>query len=126
MFDLLISNAYAQAAPGGSPPPPGGGGFELLLFFGSIIGIWYFLVIRPQTKQQSAHRSMVAALKRGDQVITSSGLHGKVAVVDDTTVTLEVSKGVKLKFNKDKVAALHDPAAAKAAAGKGEPAADSK
>ena len=77
MLDLLISTAHAQSAPGG--PSPGGQGFEMLLFFGSIIAIWWFLVIRPQTKSAQKHAAMVAALKKGDQVVTASGIFGKVA-----------------------------------------------
>ncbi|MCP4870946.1 MAG: preprotein translocase subunit YajC [Proteobacteria bacterium] len=107
MFDLFISTAHAQAQ--GAPPPAGGGGFELLFFFGSIIGIWYFLVIRPQTKQASDHRTMVSALKKGDPVVMTSGMMGKVALVDDKTVTVEVGKGTKLRFLKDKVAMVGDP-----------------
>jgi len=107
MFDLFISTAHAQAASG--EPAPAGGGFELLLFFGSIVGIWYFLVIRPQTKQQSQHKTMVTALKKGDPVVMNSGLLGKVALVDDKTVTVEVGKGTKLRFLKDKVALVGDP-----------------
>ena len=110
MLDLLIGTALAQE--GGAPPPPGGGGFQLLLFFGAIIAIWWFLVIRPQTKQAQRHKAMVTALKRGDQVVTTSGMFGKVAAVDETTVTLEVGKGVKIKFLKDKVARMSEPPAA--------------
>lgn len=105
MFDLFISTAYAQDA----APAAGGGGFEMLFLMGSIAGIWYFLVIRPTTKQQSQHRGMVSALKKGDPVVMNSGLLGKVALVDDKTVTVEVGKGTKLKFLKDKVAMVGDP-----------------
>jgi preprotein translocase subunit YajC len=107
MLELFVSTAYAQAAEG--VPPPSGGGLQLLLFFGSIIGIWYFLVIRPQTKQQSKHRTLVAALKKGDPVVMTSGLIAKVFAVDDKTVTLDVGKGAKLRFLKDKVALVGDP-----------------
>ena len=112
MLDLLIGTALAQGE-GGSPTAPGGGGLQLLLFFGAIIAIWWFLVIRPQTKQGQRHKAMVTALKRGDQVVTSAGMFGKVAAVDETTVTLEVGKGVKIKFVKDKVARMADQPAVK-------------
>lgn len=114
MIDLLIGTALAQGE--GGAPPPGGGGFQLLLFFGAIIAIWWFLVIRPQTKQAQAHKAMVTALKRGDQVVTASGMFGKVAAVDETSVTLEVGKGVKIRFQKDKVARMAEQPTAKAEA----------
>jgi preprotein translocase subunit YajC len=70
-------------------------------------------VIRPQTKQAQRHKAMVSALKRGDQVVTSSGMFGKVAAVDETSVTLEVGKGVKIKFLKDKVSRMAEQPAVK-------------
>lgn len=103
MLDLIVGTAAAQQ--GGAPAGPGGGGLQLLLFFGAIIGIWWFLVIRPQSKQAGRHKAMVAALKRGDEVITASGMYGRVAAVEEDSVLLDVGKGVKVKFVKDKVAA---------------------
>ena len=99
MLDLLIGTAFAQEA-GAAPPPQGP---PMLLFFGLIVGIWYFLVIRPQTKQARAHQSMVAALKKGDQVVTASGMHGRVAAVEEDVVQIEIAKGVKVRLDKGKV-----------------------
>ena len=76
----------------------------MMLFFGLIIAIWYFLVIRPQTKQARSHQQMVGALKKGDQVVTASGLHGRVAAVEESVVQIEVSKGVRVRIDKEKVA----------------------
>jgi len=95
----------AGAAPAPQGPP-------MLLFFGLIIGIWYFLVIRPQTKQARAHQQMVAGLKKGDQVVTAAGLHGRVAAVEEGLVHLEVAKGVKVRVDKDKVSrSVNEPPA---------------
>jgi len=99
MLDLLIGTAWAQEA-GAAPPPQGP---PMLLFFGLIVGIWYFLVIRPQTKQARAHQTMVEALKKGDQVVTASGIHGRVASVEEAVVQLEIAKGVKVRIDKNKV-----------------------
>jgi len=99
MLDLLIGTAYAQDAAG---PPPGQGS-QILFMVAIFVAIWYWLIIRPQNKQAAAHASMVAALKKGDQVVTSSGLHARIFSVDDTTVVLEGERGVKLKFDKHKV-----------------------
>ncbi len=109
MFELLIGTAAAQE--GGAPAAPGGGGLELLLFFGSIVAIWWFLVIRPQAKQQQKHQSMVSSLKKGDRVVTASGMLGKVAAVEEAVVIVEVDKGTKLRFLKDKIATVGDPTA---------------
>jgi preprotein translocase subunit YajC len=99
MLDLLIGTAWAQEAGAAAPPQ----GPPMLLFFGLIVGIWYFLVIRPQTKQARAHQTMVEALKKGDQVVTASGMHGRVTSVEEAIVQIEVAKGVKIRIDKNKV-----------------------
>jgi preprotein translocase subunit YajC len=84
--------AYAQAAPGA---------FDylnsLLIPTMLIIGIMYFLMIRPQQKRLKDHQSMVAALRRGDTVVTSGGIIGKVAKVDENELQVEIAEGVKIK-----------------------------
>jgi preprotein translocase subunit YajC len=65
-----------------------------------IIGVFYFFMIRPQQKKQKEQRSFIDNLKKGDNVVTIGGLHGKVYSVESTTVTLELDKGLKLTFEK--------------------------
>jgi preprotein translocase subunit YajC len=83
---------YAQAAPGA---------FDMLnsLIVPTmlIIGIMYFLMIRPQQKRLKEHRDMVAAIRRGDTVVTSGGIIGKVAKVDENELQVEIADGVKIK-----------------------------
>jgi preprotein translocase subunit YajC len=96
---LLVSlaDAAAPAAPAGG----GGGGiagmanalFPMLLIF----GVFYFLLIRPQQKKQSEQQEWLKQLKKGDEVVTSGGLIGKITGLTDTTVTLEVQEKVRLK-----------------------------
>ncbi len=62
-----------------------------------IFVVFYFLLIRPQKKSQDEHRKMIAALKKNDEVITVGGIHGTVANVKDTTVTLKVDDNVKIE-----------------------------
>ena len=62
-----------------------------------MIAIFWFLLIRPQMRQQKAHQAKVAGLKRGDQVVTAGGLVGKVVRVDEHYVDLELAQGVKVK-----------------------------
>lgn len=97
---LLISTSLptlvlAQAA--------GAGGGMNILFFGALFAIMYFVLIRPQQKQAKEQQTMVAALKKGDDVITSSGILGKIFAVDEKVVTLEVGSGMKLRMLKSSV-----------------------
>jgi preprotein translocase subunit YajC len=84
----------AQAAP--EQPP------VLFQFMPLIIiaVLFYFLLIRPQQKKQKEHLKLVAAIKTGDKVITSSGIHGIVANVKDTTMLLKVADNVKIEMDK--------------------------
>ena len=74
-----------------------------ILFFGALFAIMYFVLIRPQQKQAKEQQTMISALKKGDDVITSSGILGKVFAVDEKVVTLEVASGVKLRMLKSSV-----------------------
>jgi len=94
---LFISNAHAQAAAVG-PDFTG-----ILLIVGMFV-IMYFMIIRPQRKRQKEHQTMVGALSKGDEVITTGGILGKITKVDETYMVLEVSNNVELKFQK---ASLH-------------------
>jgi preprotein translocase subunit YajC len=63
-----------------------------------IIGIMYFLMIRPQQKRLKEHQAMVAAIRRGDTIVTSGGIIGKVAKVEDQELQVEIAEGVKIKM----------------------------
>ena len=76
--------------------------YNVLLWVG-IIGIFYFFMIRPQQKKQKDQKSFVDNLKKGDSVVTIGGLHGRIAAVEGTTVTLEVDRGVKMTFEKTSI-----------------------
>ncbi len=77
-----------------------------IIMFLAIFLIFYFLIIRPQQKRAKEHQKLIQSLKKGDKVITSSGIHGKVVGLDDRTVLLEVDDGVKIKFEKAAVAVV--------------------
>ena len=68
--------------------------------------IFYFLLIRPQQKRQKEHQKLVAALKTGDKVVTSSGIHGIIANVKDKTLLVKVADNVKLEFDRAAVTAV--------------------
>lgn len=100
---MLISEAFAQAAtPGGGA---GGDFFIQLLPFVAIIGIMYFLVIRPQQQRLKAHQQMVAAVKRGDVVVTGGGIVGKVVkVLENDEVMVEIAEEVRIRVIKSTIA----------------------
>ena len=68
-----------------------------------IIGIMYFLMIRPQQKRLKEHQAMVAAIRRGDTIVTSGGIIGKVAKVEDQELQVEIAEGVKIKIMRSTV-----------------------
>jgi preprotein translocase subunit YajC len=109
---MFVTPAFAQAA-------GAAGGQSLLtsmLPLVLIFGVFYFLLIRPQQKKAKAHRDMVDAVRRGDNIVTAGGVLGKVTkVVDDTTVQVEIAEGVKIKVLKGTLSDVRS---------KGEPAKD--
>ncbi|CUT04752.1 preprotein translocase subunit YajC [Candidatus Chrysopegis kryptomonas] len=78
-----------------------------IIMFVAIFLIFYFLIIRPQQKRAREHQKLIESLKKGDKVITSSGIHGKVVGLDDRTILLEVDDGVKIKFEKAAIAVVN-------------------
>ena len=93
--------AFAQMSGGGA-----GGSAALLTqlaFFAAIFAIFYFLLIRPQQKQKRDRETMLSAVKRGDRVVTTSGIHGTVVALSELTVTLRVADNVRLEFDRSAV-----------------------
>jgi preprotein translocase subunit YajC len=74
-----------------------------VLLWGGIIVVFYFFMIRPQQKKQKDQKSFVDNLKKGDNVVTIGGLHGRIAAVDSTTVQIDVDRGLKLTFEKSAI-----------------------
>lgn len=99
---MLISTAYAQAGGGAAP------GFDLisLLPLVLIFVVFYFLLIRPQQKKMKAHREMVAAIKRGDKVLTSGGIIGTVVKVEDNELLVEIAKDVRVRVARGMISDL--------------------
>ena len=93
-------------APGGAEIPGPGGSCEGmgLIFF--MIAVFYLLLIRPQQKRAKKHKDLVSALKKGDQVITNSGIFGSITEMDERTVTVEIAKGTRVKMLKGYVGGL--------------------
>lgn len=80
-----------------------GSGWTNLIFFGAILLIFYFFIIRPQSQRQKEIQRMVDNLEKGDKIVTSGGMIAKVTTVDEDTVLAEIDKGVKARFNKGSI-----------------------
>ena len=89
-------------------PPSGGGGsggfIGTIVMFGAIFHIFYFMIIRPQQKKAKEREKLLSNLQKGDKVVTSGGLHGTIAGLDEKTVLLQVSDNVKMKFERSAIA----------------------
>ena len=92
-----LSPVIAQAT------PPQGGGLSMIIMMVVLFGLMYFMMIRPQMKRQKEHRALIAALAKGDEVVTNGGLAGRVEEVGDTFVTVEIAPNVKVKLQKGAV-----------------------
>lgn len=101
-LNLIVSDAHAaDPAPAAAPQQGGVMAFLPLII---IFVIFYFLLIRPQSKRAKEHRDMVAKLAKGDEVVTNGGLLGKVTELGDSYVTVEVAEGVAVKLQRQAVA----------------------
>ncbi len=74
-----------------------------LILLGGIAIIFYFFMIRPQQKKQKDQRTFIGDIKKGDMVVTVGGMHGKVIALEEDSVTLEVDRGARIKFDKTSI-----------------------
>jgi len=102
----MIGLAFAMGTPPGGAAAGGQSPLASLIPLVLMFGIFYFLLIRPQQKKAKEHRAMMEALKKGDQVVTAGGIHGKITAVEETVVTLEIASGVNIKVNKGHIATI--------------------
>ena len=84
------------------------GPFGTLIFFVPVIILFYFMMIRPQQKQMKAHRDMIGALKRGDTVVTSNGMIGKITRVENDEAMVEIAQGVNVRVVKTMITQVRD------------------
>ena len=111
---MFSTPAYAQAAGAAAPAGPEVIMMQLLPLV-MILVVFYFLLIRPQQKRAKAHQALIAGIKRGDTVVLSNGVIGKVARVEDAEVGVEIATGVTVKVIKgmiNDVRTRGEPAAA--------------
>ncbi|MCV2362070.1 preprotein translocase subunit YajC [Paucibacter sp. DJ1R-11] len=98
---MFISNAFAQAAPAAAT----GTESSLLSMLPLVLMfvVLYFVMIRPQMKRQKEHKAMIDAIAKGDEVVTSGGLLGKISKVGESYLSLEVANGVELQVQRGAV-----------------------
>jgi preprotein translocase subunit YajC len=94
-----VTPAWAQTdgSSAGAPPP------VQFLFLASLVGIFYFLLIRPEQKRRREHKQVLANLKRNDRVALMGGIHGRVMALADKVVTIEIAKGVQVDVDREAI-----------------------
>ena len=101
---MLISPAFAQAAPSTDPT----GGFSAMIPIVLVFVIFYFLMIRPQQKKVKDHRAVLEAVRRGDRIVTNGGIVGLVTKVlaDERQLEVEIADGVRVRVMRDMVSTV--------------------
>src|SRR3569623_229214 len=102
-MDFFISNAYAQGA--GAAQQPGSRG-SLVLPRALFVAVFFFMVIRPNSKRTKEHRALIASLAKGDEVVTSTGMLGRVTDLSDSYVSVEIAPNVSVKLQKAAITAV--------------------
>lgn len=100
-MSFFINDAMAQGAASGQA-----GTLELILPLLLMFAIFYFLLIRPQQKKAKEHKNLVAALKKGDEIITSGGILGKISEVDESFLTCQIAENVEIKIQSHAVSTV--------------------
>jgi preprotein translocase subunit YajC len=93
--ELFISNAHAEGA-----AVPQGGGFMEFLPLVALLGVFYFLILRPQQKRAKEHKALMEALQKGDEVATVGGILGKVTKVNEDSAAIEIADNVVIQVQK--------------------------
>ena len=92
-----------------APPPGGENGSPMFMTFMpliAIVAIFYFLIIRPQSKKQKDTQKMLSALKKGDKIVTIGGIHGTIQTVRDNTLIVRVDENTKLEFSRSAISSV--------------------
>ena len=100
-MDFFISDAMAAG-----DASPQGGGLQLIFMIALFFGIMYFMIIRPQSKKAKEHATMLNALSKGDEVVTSGGILGKVVKMGDNFIELKISESATVKIQRHAVTSV--------------------
>ena len=111
LLDLLIAPAHAQAAAGAAQPSPYGS----LVMLGVFVVVFFFLIIRPQMKRAKEQREMLSKLAKGDEVVTTGGIAGRIVELGESFVGVEIAEGTVVKIQKGAIGAVLPKGTLKAA-----------
>ena len=100
-MSFFISDAMAAGE-----AAPQGGGLQLVIMVAIFFGIMYFMIIRPQQKKAKEHNEMLSALSKGDEVVTSGGILGKVVKIGDNFIEIKISDNANIKVQHHAIAAV--------------------
>jgi preprotein translocase subunit YajC len=106
---MSLLSILLQAPAAGAGGAVGGGTMQILMMV-AIFAVFYFFMIRPQTKRQKEIKKAREAMKQGDRVVTSGGIFGKVKEIKETTIIVEIADNVRIKVDKNSVFATADDA----------------
>ena len=104
MYSLILALGTPTTASDGAAA--GGSMVTTLITFAVIILIFYFLIIRPQRKRDKEAKAMLAAIKKGDKIVTIGGIRGTVAVVKESTVIVKVDDNTRIEFSKNAISSV--------------------
>ncbi len=99
-MEFFIQSAWAESA------PADGGGFMSLIPLIILFVVFYFLLIRPQTKRMKEHKQMVDSLAKGDEIVTNGGLLGKIINIGDNFIVIELAPNLEVKIQRQAVASV--------------------
>ena len=108
MYSLIMALGTTATSSSASTTSTAGSMWTTLITFGLIILIFYFLIIRPQKKRDKEARDMLAAMKKGDKIVTIGGIRGTVAVVKESTVIVKVDDNTRIEFSKNAISQILD------------------
>ena len=106
MYSLILALGASTTTSDGASAGAGGSMVTTLITFGVIILIFYFLIIRPQRKRDKEAKDMLAAIKKGDKIVTIGGIRGTVAVVKESTVIVKVDDNTRIEFSKNAISSV--------------------
>jgi preprotein translocase subunit YajC len=101
-MSLFISEAWAEA-PAAAAGAPQGSPFVTLIMLGVLFAAFYFILIRPQAKRAKEQKAMIAALAKGDEVVTAGGMLGRIANLGEAYVALDIAEGVEIKVQRQAI-----------------------
>lgn len=104
-----MGSAFGQTGPGGGPPAIYNVGFLLVL-----VGIFYFLLLRPEQKRRKAQDQLIANLKRNDQIVMASGIHGRIVALGEKVVTVEIAPKVPVQVERSAIQSVQKAPVAEA------------